>query len=93
MIAELRNELTTAMRASAGEQIRFQRGPVELRVVLDIKRAVGEKSEIKFFVASLEGKSEVTNETKHRIKVQLQPVSGNDGGSLTLASESSHRPP
>jgi hypothetical protein len=94
-IAALRRELTMAMAEGSGEKIQFQLGPVELEIALDIKKSTSAGGGIKFWVASFEGKGQTTKETRHRIKLQLQPVSANrpNPGPLTIASELSQRPP
>jgi hypothetical protein len=90
-IAALRKELTAAMQAGQDEDVRFRLGPVELEFELDVKRDVEAKGGVKFWVVSFEGKGQMARDSRHRIKLQLQPV-GAEGADLRVASELAGRP-
>ena len=91
-IAALRKELTSALNAGTNEQVQFLLGPIELEVVLEIKKDLGVNGGIKFFVASLEGKGQQSRVSKHRIKLTLNPLNSK-GANLKIASLQTTEPP
>lgn len=100
VIKGLRKELSEAIAAGDGEDIRFQLGPVELEfqveVSLEAEGKAGAKGGIQFGVISL---GEVSGETTvsrsqgtiHTIKLTLNPVTA-DGNTVEVSDQSSHPP-
>lgn len=90
-IEALRADLTDALQAGQGQEVRFRLGPVELEFEVAIERQGGASGGIKFWVASAEAKGQFTNKTLHRIKLSLQPIGSGDQD-LAVASEQASRP-
>jgi hypothetical protein len=90
-IEALRVDLTDALRAGQGQEVRFRLGPVELEFEVDVERQGGAGGGIKFWVVSAEAKGQLTNKTLHRIKLSLQPI-GSEEQDLAVASEQASRP-
>ena len=90
-IEALRQDLTDALQAGHEQKVRFRLGPVELEFEVDVERQGGASGGIKFWVVSAEAKGQLTNKTRHRIKLALQPIGSGDQD-LTVASEQPSRP-
>jgi hypothetical protein len=84
-IAALRKELATALSAGKDEDVKLRLGPVELEFLLDVKREGGGSGGIRFWVVSLEGKTVVSHDSLHRIKLSLQPVQAGHEGMLEVS--------
>ncbi len=72
-IRALRSELTAAMAEGAGQELRFELGPVEMEFLLEVGREVGVEGGVKFWVVSLGGKGSVTSGSTHRVTLALTP--------------------
>jgi hypothetical protein len=90
-IAALRRELNSALSASAGEEVRFRLGQVDLEFQVDVTREAGANGGIKFWVVSLQGKGDLKSMSRHLLKLTLQPV-GSDGADLLVGSDVHGRP-
>jgi hypothetical protein len=85
---DLRRELTLAMKAGAGAEIRFQPGPIEVELALKFTKEanVGIKAKVlTLFDVSAGGK--LGGENAHRIKLSLQPVNASGGPTLLAGTE------
>jgi len=85
-LAALRQELTSAMTAGAGERVRFELGTVEMEFQLELSKERGGEAGVKFWVVTLGGKGSTTSGSTHRVTLQLTPR-GADGGALGLISD------
>ena len=86
-VAGLRRELTEAMRAGAGEKVRFELGPVQMEFGLEIERVRGAEGGVKFWVVTLGGKASSTSGATHKVTLELTPKDEH-GGPLGLISDS-----
>jgi hypothetical protein len=73
LIAQLRAELTEAMRAGEDAGLRFELGPIELELALTVGREGGAQGKIRFWVAELGADGKMTNTAAQRIKLVLEP--------------------
>lgn len=73
LIGQLRAELTKAMHSGQEEELRFEVGPVELKLTVAVQRdgAVGAK--VKFWVVELGSDVKVSAASTQRIKLMLDP--------------------
>jgi hypothetical protein len=89
-IRALRAEIVEAVRAGAGEEIRFALGPVELELEVEAAREGGGGAAITFWLVSVGGKATRSERTTHTVKLTLTPVridaAGQDGD-IFVASE------
>ena len=90
-IAALRAELTSALRAGDGSDVRFELGAVELEFLVDVRRDASADLGVKFWVLSLEGKGGLSRNSQHRVKLTLQPIQ--DGAEkLQIGAAAAERP-
>ena len=90
VIGELRSELQAAMNDGAGEQLRFELGPVELEATVAVEKGVGGGARVRFWVIELGGDAKASEISTHRVKLSLQPrVAG--GGRVWIASDEEPR--
>ena len=73
VIASLRTELDTARRAGAGEDLRFELGPVELEVSVALQKEGSGGVKVKFWVVELGADGKLSSMSTQRIKLTLQP--------------------
>ena len=73
VIAELRSELDTARQAGAGEELRFELGPVELEVSVALQKDASGGAKVKFWVVELGAEGKVSSTATQRIKLILNP--------------------
>ncbi|MEV6480839.1 trypco2 family protein [Streptomyces sp. NPDC051576] len=73
LIAQLRAELTEAMRAGESAGLRFELGPVELELAVEVGREVGGGGKVRFWVAELGADGKVSRTATQRIKLVLDP--------------------
>jgi hypothetical protein len=73
VIADLRAELDAARRAGAGEDLRFELGPVELEVSVAVQKDAGGGAKVKFWVVELGADGKVSSTATQRIKLTLHP--------------------
>jgi hypothetical protein len=73
LIKELRQELSEAMRAGAGEDLRFELGPVELELSVAVERSGGPNAKVRFWVLEVGGDAKVSSASTQRIKLTLDP--------------------
>lgn len=73
VISQLREELTAAMRAGEGADLRFELGPVELELNLGVDREAGPNAKVQFWVIELGVDAKMTTTSTQRIKLILDP--------------------
>jgi Trypsin-co-occurring domain 2 len=74
VIGDLRSELDRARVGGAGEELRFELGPVELEVTVGLTREGGGGAKVRFWVVELGGDARVGAANTQRIKLTLQPT-------------------
>ena len=85
VITSLRIELDTARREGAGEDLRFELGPVELEVSVAVQKDAGGNAKVKFWVVELGADGKVSSTATQRIKLTLNPR-------LTVAAAAAESP-
>lgn len=85
MIESLRQELAVAVEKGKGQAIGFEVQDAELEVELVATKSTEAGGGVKFWVVNAEGKASVAEETTHRLKLRLRPVSAPDGGSVKVS--------
>jgi hypothetical protein len=80
VIADLRNELLTAVSEGKGKELRFKLQPVEVELSVDITWSGEVEAGVKFWVLEL-GSAKATREqtSGHRLKLTLDPVDSKGG--------------
>ncbi|XUL92084.1 trypco2 family protein [Streptomyces galilaeus] len=73
LIAQLRAELTAAMRAGEDSGLRFELGPVELELALSVGKEGGAGGKVRFWVAGLGTEGKASRTSTQRIKLVLDP--------------------
>jgi len=73
VIGELRRELQEAINAGAGEQLRFELGPVELSLSVTVGREATPGAKIRFWVVEAGADARVSREAVQDIKLVLTP--------------------
>jgi hypothetical protein len=73
VIAQLRAELTEAMRAGEDEQLRFELGPVELELTVGVDKEAKPGAKVKFWVLELGAESRLASTNTQRITLTLDP--------------------
>jgi hypothetical protein len=84
-IKQLRAELTKAMAEDQDEQLLFGLGPVELELLMDIKKETSGEAGIKFNIITLGGRKLRDRSDSHKITLTLNPVDP-DGNPARIAS-------
>ena len=83
-IADLRAELTRALFQGAGEEVRFDVGPIELELGLELAASAQAKGEAKWVVVSFGATATGERTATHTVKLVLTPK--HEGGNLRIAS-------
>jgi hypothetical protein len=73
LIDQLRTELSVAMRAGAGADLRFEIGPVDLEVTVAVTKEATPGAKVKFWVVELGTDAKLGSGTTQRIKLTLDP--------------------
>lgn len=73
VIAELRAELSAAMHAGDGEELRFELGPVELELTLAVSKDAGPSAKVKFWVVEMGADAKLSTQSTQRISLSLEP--------------------
>ena len=73
VIGQLRQELTTAMRQGAGEDLRFEVGPVELELTIAVSKEAGPNAKVRFRVIELGADGRMASQGTQRITLTLDP--------------------
>ena len=90
-IEALRRELAEAQREGEGQDLRFQVGPVELQLQLELSSEVGGEAGLAFWFVSIGGKGSRTSGTTHTVKLTLVPVTP-EGDLVVRDAEIQRRP-
>lgn len=79
VIRDLRAELEQAIKAGAGETLRFELGPVELEVSVAVERSDSGGGKVRFWVVDASGERTKDTTGTQRVKLVLTPRLGDDG--------------
>ena len=79
VIRQLRGELNRARQGAADEDLRFELGPIELEVTVELEKEGGVDAKVRFWVAELGGDARVGTTNTQRIKLTLQPTLPSSG--------------
>jgi len=88
VIAQLRAELTEAMRVGEDEQLRFELGPVELELTVGVDKEAKPGAKAKFWVLELGTETRFAATSTQRIKLTLDPRhAAQPGGRATISGD------
>jgi Trypsin-co-occurring domain 2 len=73
LIGQLRSELTEAMTAGDGEDLRFFLGPVELELTVAVDREAKPGAKVRFWVVELGAETKLGSSSTQKIKLTLDP--------------------
>jgi hypothetical protein len=73
LIGQLRAELTEAMHAGDGADLRFELGPVELELTVAVDKEAKPGAKVRFWVMELGADMKAASSTTQRIKLKLDP--------------------
>ena len=73
LISQLRQELSSAMREGAGEDLGFELGPVELELTVAVSKEAGPNAKVRFWVVELGADGKLASQATQRIKLTLDP--------------------
>lgn len=73
VIGQLRAELTSAMAAAEGEDLRFGLGPVELELTVAINKEASSGGKVKFWVVEGGVDGKLVSSMTQKIKLTLDP--------------------
>ena len=73
VISQLRQELSVAMRAGEGEDLRFELGPVELELTVAVSKEAGPNAKVRFWVVELGAEGKAGSQAAQRITLTLDP--------------------
>lgn len=73
LIGQLRAELSAAMAAGEGEELRFELGPVELELSVKVDREAAAGGKVRFWVVDASTDGKLVSGTTQTIKLTLDP--------------------
>jgi hypothetical protein len=73
LIGQLRSELTEAMTAGDGEDLRFSLGPVELELTVAVDKEAKPGAKVRFWVVELGAETKLGSSSTQKIKLTLDP--------------------
>lgn len=73
VIGQLREELSQAMEAGEGEELRFELGPVELELSVSVTKEAGAAGKVRFWVAEVGADGKASSATTQRLRLTLDP--------------------
>jgi len=88
LIEQLRAELTVAMRAGEGADLRFEIGPVELELSVAVDKEAKPGAKIKFWVVELGADVKTASHATQRMTLILDPRRAGDEDRRPLISGS-----
>jgi hypothetical protein len=92
-IAAVRSELVGAMADGADSALRFDVGPVQLDLAVDVTNEVGGEAGVRVWVLSLSGGGRTEVRNSHRVMVTLNPVDAGSGTGARIAGREAAQPP
>ena len=85
LIGQLRAELTEAMHAGEGEDLRFELGPVELELTVAVSKEAKPGAKVKFWVVELGTDASVSSATNQKVKLVLDPRRHGQAGKVEIS--------
>ncbi|MEW1658732.1 trypco2 family protein [Streptomyces sp. NPDC093707] len=79
VIRDLRAELAQAISEAEGEALRFELGPIELEVAVELERGGNAGAKVRFWVVESGAEGKVSSQSTQRIKLSLQPTLAGSG--------------
>lgn len=76
LIGQLRRELSVAMWAGEGKDLRFEPGPVELELTVGVEKVAGPEVKVRFWVFDVGASAKRSSMVTQRIKLTLDPRLG-----------------
>src|SRR5512138_2702385 len=73
-IAELREQLATAMAAGVGKPVQFKVGAVDLEFQVEIGREGGGGGKIRFWIVEAGGDAKLAAKSAQTLKIRLDPI-------------------
>jgi hypothetical protein len=73
LIKQLRAELTDAMHAGEGADLRFEAGPVELELAVAVDKEARPGAKVRFWVVELGADVKAASSATQRIRLTLKP--------------------
>lgn len=73
VISQLRQELSAAMREGEDEDLRFELGPVQLKLTVAVSKEAGANAKVQFWVVGLGADGKVASQATQRITLTLDP--------------------
>jgi hypothetical protein len=74
VVRQLRTELNEALADADGERLRFELGPVEVRLAVTVSREATPGAKIRFWVIEAGADAKVSRDAVQEIKLVLTPV-------------------
>ena len=88
VVRDLRVELMNAMQAGENEPLRFEVGTVDLELSVAVKRDVGGKAGVKFYVFELGGEAKTETASTQKLTLRLNPKVAATGTAPEIDSRS-----
>ncbi|WP_316762029.1 trypco2 family protein [Streptomyces herbicida] len=83
VIRDLREELQSAIRAGDGESLRFELGPIELEVSVQLEKSATTGAKVRFWVAEAGAEASARRAGTQLVRLTLQPqLAGTDRSPL-----------
>jgi NTP-dependent ternary system trypsin peptidase co-occuring protein len=73
LIGQLRAELSAAMAAGEGEELRFELGPVQLELAVKVDKEAKAGAKVRFWVVDASTDGKLASSTTQTIKLTLDP--------------------
>jgi hypothetical protein len=86
-IAQLREQLSEAMRAGEEAELQFELGPIEMELTIAAEKAGGPNAKVRFWVVELGGDLKASSSTTQRIKLMLEPKRRGHQGRPTISGD------
>jgi hypothetical protein len=87
LIGQLRMELATAMHAGEEAELRFEIGPVELELTVQVTKEASPTAKVKFWVIEAGADGKVASSVSQRVKLTLDPKRTGQAGRPLIHDE------
>ena len=84
-VRAIRQELVRAAADGEGEDIRFEVGPIQLELTVELTRETGAKGGVRAWVVEAGADTRTTRGTTHHLSFALTPRSATTGGPVEIA--------
>jgi hypothetical protein len=89
LIGQLRTELAEAMKAGEDAELRFELGPVELELTVQVTKEATPTAKVKFWVIEAGADTKFASSVAQRIKLTLDPRRAGHAGRPLISDEDS----